>query len=249
MKKYILLLLCLFLLGGCAQSADNANNENQATDNTNTNNIKELVDANLSDEELKEINKIITYLPDDRTKFNPKLSASDLDNQLLLGIGLVDGTTKKEIEQTINDFFGPNIKVKMEDYICPYADHIMQKYNEKKENFEFVELGHGASGANVHREVLNIKTDGEKYYVSVIKMFSGVIVDVMMDTYPVYKSLQDSYDEKNPVINDLFVSEYCYNYSCDFSKFLKENQSKFNVYTYIFAKDADNLYFEEYKLS
>lgn len=251
MKKKIsilIMVISLLVLTGCQDKKQDikSNEENSAEE------VKELKDVTLDEKEIEEFEEVIDYLPDNKEKFSKSMEAKDLNNQELLDMGIrfPDDNNKEDIENKINDFFGPNIKVKMEDYVCPICNVVQLNYDSSTGTLVFSEdhPGHGGPWGWIEKEILGAQTDGEKYYIKVGKMYFDLSNTTDSFDFSGYKTSKESLNAENAIVENIHETKYCTdsNNRCDYKQMMMDNIDKINTYTYVFNKEKDNLYFEGY---
>lgn len=250
-KNLFLIVLCLLLLSACK------NETNNGADKANESELSRAAEVTLTDVQESKIKEIIHYLPDDEPSKDERLAIKDLNNQEKLLL-MMDNEWKveynsKTINEWLHTYFGPNINAQMENVICPYDNGILYAYNSATDSFESNHLGHGYSTVMVYYKILSAKKFENKYFVEVVKAFSEGFDISMGDFTTLYKSSEDGWDMKNPILENLQDTDYCSldeygDPSCDYDKILEDNKDKFNTYIYTFIDQDSNLYFDNYEI-
>ncbi|MBE6148850.1 MAG: hypothetical protein E7167_05140 [Firmicutes bacterium] len=255
MKKYILLILCMFLLSGCKKE----NNKETL--------LPETIDVELSDLEYNRISSLIDLLPFDVESLNVKEFTNQDKLNLAFALLRYENTgenhvvadysiNKTTITEILKKYFGKSITVKMENYMCEYCpNEVLYAYNENTEEFEYTYHGHGYSSVNHINHIVSTKQRGNQYYIEVVKIFAGPVSDIWFD-FPtkLYKTAADAYNASNMIIDIKGDNEYCYYDSswggtnCDLEKVAKSKAELFNTYVYTFNIEDDAAIFNDFKL-
>lgn len=253
MKKFILILLLLFLTTGCSFT----NNKTKEKDSE----VKE--EAYILNEEQKtKVDNIVNLLELKYDDFNfNKLSDQD-KIQLLYKLARILNINeygyeynssyeaylnKKNFEMIAREYFGEGANFNLVDIDCLICGKVDFYYDESIEAYHFNEdhLGHGFSAPIIQRKEQGITKKGDIVSVKYKILFSNVYDIGAPSAF--YKTLDDAWSGTNEVAT---FADYCWgddmDFGCDYNKMFSEKD--FYTYSYNFKLDGDNFYFLNYTI-
>ncbi len=243
-KKLILILLfCSLFVVGC---------------NKETNEKKEVQEVayTLSKDEEAKVSRIVEALQLDDKNFQ----FNKLDNQRKLELILLRlwdyennlEYTKENVLKTVEEYFGKDASITLENFNCPFCDNIYYLYNSKTEKFEdnMGHLGHGGSGFDIYKKVDEVVKKGDKIIVRYKAIFTDFYGAGSIPS-AFYNSFDDLADDKKSSVD---FNEYCTHdeyyieFNCNQEKLFKEKSDVLNTYEFVFAYQDYNFYLESYSI-
>ena len=245
MKRFILILMTLFLITGCGFSKDTKEESYilNAEQEIKVNNIVDLLELQYDDfnfNSLTDQNKI-QLLYNIARRLNINESGYDI---ITTDEGYLN---KKNFEMIAREYFGEDASFKLVDIDCSICGKTDYYYDENEEVYHFNEdhLGHGYSAPIVEKKLEEVVKKDDIVSVKYKVLFSNYY-DIGTPS-DFFKSLYDSLDYKNAVAS---FEDYCWgddvSFDCDYNKMFAEID--FNTYSYNFKLDGDNFYFVNYTI-